>query len=84
MGQGNVNAYEDLSNAIILQAVKDYRRTYKKVINGRSDEKIMKLLTELEEFFQGGWFEMLTAIDGKTILKIIQRMEEKEHENRNR
>ena len=40
-----MNPYEELANAIVLQAVKDYRLT--------DDEAE---LAEIERFFRSGWF----------------------------
>lgn len=49
-------AYEDLANAIIIQAVKDIRK-------GNKHAK------EARRFMESDWFEVLSKVDGKTILK---------------
>ena len=50
-----------LANAIILQAVKDYRHTYSPQIRA-----------EIKRFFRSEWFRALTPLDGE---KIITRLE---------
>lgn len=49
-------AYENLANAIIIQAVKDIRR-------GNKYEK------DARRFLESDWFEVLSKVDGRTILK---------------
>lgn len=64
-------AYENLTNAIILQAVDDYR----KLIREDLDTQYIKRNTikEIEEFFLSEWFSMLTKADGKTILNRLKK-----------
>ena len=63
--------WENLANAIIQQAVDDYRKSCKGKtgiqLNGdnRSTKKI-------EEFFLSGWFNMLTKVDGKMLIKRLR------------
>ena len=57
-----MNVYEDLANAIILQAVQDYRRTNNK-----------RALEELERFFLSDWFSVLTSIDGSRLLQELRK-----------
>lgn len=64
-------AYENLTNAIILQAVDDYR----KLIREDLDTQYIKRNTikEIEEFFLSEWFSMLAKADGKTILNRLKK-----------
>ena len=50
--------YEDLGNAIILQAVKDWKNGYRR--------------EEVERFFYSQWFKTLTNIDPDYIMKICR------------
>ena len=52
---------ELLANAIILQAVKDYRHTYSP-----------QCRAEIKRFFRSEWFRALTPLDRE---KIITRLE---------
>jgi hypothetical protein len=57
-----LNPYENLANAIILQAVKDYRLT--------DDEQ---QLQEIERFFRSGWFGVLSKVDPEFLIKELQK-----------
>ena len=52
-----MNPYENLANAIVLQAVKDYRLT--------DDEAE---LAEIERFFRSDWFGVLTDVDPEYLI----------------
>ena len=53
---------EALANAIILQAVKDYRLT--------DDEQ---QLQEIERFFRSGWFGVLSKVDPEFLIKELRK-----------
>lgn len=57
-----MNPYENLANAIILLAVKDYRLTD----NERE-------LQEIERFFRSGWFGVLSKVDPEFLIKELQK-----------
>lgn len=57
-----MDPYERLANAIILQAVKDYR------LCSRSDPA-----GEIERFFLSDWFEVLTRLDGQVLLSKLRK-----------
>ena len=62
---------EDLSNAIILQAVKDYRIALAGgSVNGRDSKSV---IAECERFFQSEWFNVLTNVDGMIIIANIRK-----------
>ncbi len=62
---------EDLSNAIVLQAVKDYRRALAGgSINGRDSKSV---IAECERFFRSEWFNSLTNIDCKYLMESIRK-----------
>jgi hypothetical protein len=54
--------YENLANAIVLQAVKDYRL--------HDDEQ---QLASIERFFRSGWFNTLTSIDPETLIAKLRK-----------
>ena len=54
--------YEDLANAIIIQAVKDYRGTHSPQVRN-----------EIKRFFKSQWFSMLTNVDGDMLIKKLER-----------
>ena len=54
--------YENLAQAIILQAVKDYRL--------HDDEKE---LASIERFFRSGWFSTLTSINPGMLISKLRK-----------
>lgn len=54
--------YENLANAIILQAAKDYRLT--------DDEQ---QLQKIERFFRSGWFGVLSKVDTEFLIKELRK-----------
>lgn len=59
-----IKCYENLANAIIIQAVKDYRKGL------RTDNR--KLKRECERFFRSDWYMALTAVPGETLIKKLR------------
>lgn len=71
----------NLCEAIVFQAVQDYRRALrgKQVSKYRTPAQTRE---ECEEFFTSSWFEMLTKVKGTYILRELQeeyRNESKSH-----
>lgn len=66
--------YENLANAIILQAVKDYRAALKKLKrNPYSNLSITKAeIASIERFFRSPWYEALTNVDGELLIKKLR------------
>ena len=57
--------YEDLANAIVLLAAKDYRQALRR-------KGCNPLRRELERFFCSRWFDCLTKLDGKELMHKLQ------------
>jgi len=63
------DSYERLANAIVLQAVKDYRFAMKRLaIYPRNDSALYTKL-EIERFFRSDWYTLLTTVDPETLIK---------------
>lgn len=56
--------YEKLAEAIILQAVKDYRKSLKHDERGRK--------REIERFFRSEYFTVLTNISGEMLIRKLR------------
>ena len=70
------NCYHDLANAIILQAVEDYRDALNgKSYNYKPPEYIVK---SVEKFFRSNYFKILTNVSGEYLIEQLR----KEHEER--
>ncbi len=67
--------WENLANAIILQAVEDYREARKKHKKRPKNEEAKLMIADCEAFFRSDWFTALTNIDGEALLRKLQEEE---------
>ena len=61
-----------LAEAIILQAVEDYRHATNRLKKTPDDVRLQNRKTEIEAFFLSGWFRVLTQLNGKKLLNRLQ------------
>ena len=73
ISRNTANLYAGIANAIILQAVKDYRDVNKKLLRGKINEEARITKTEVLDFFRSEWFCVLTELDPEVL---IQRLDE--------
>lgn len=67
----NEEGIENLTNAIILQAVKDYRKALKGFsLNGKSSTAV---IVDCERFFRSDWYRQLTNVDGEYLITNIRK-----------
>ena len=67
-------AYQNLANAIIIRAVKDFRRCLKVAKkNNRNKEAAIKEMKEIVEFIKSPWFRTLTSLEPSVLLKKLQQ-----------
>lgn len=66
------NPYEALSNAIILQAVNDYRVALKKLKKNPDNKDAIHEVISVEKFFRSPWYESLTSVDGEFLIRKIR------------
>ena len=64
--------YERLANAIILQAVADYRVALKKIKAHPKNREAISEALEIEKFFRSGWYSILTDVDGEYLIRRLQ------------
>ena len=64
--------YQDLANAIILMAVKDYRDALKKLKKRPRYGPAKDMKNEAERFFRSDWYRELTSVDGNVLIKKLQ------------
>ncbi len=67
-----IENYLDLANAIIVQAVKDYRGAMSVIKRYPRNAAAKRIKKETEEFFLSEWFRNLTNVDGARLLKKLQ------------
>jgi len=65
--------WEALANAIILQAVEDYRKCRRLVRRKPNQFEAQKMIREIERFFRSKWFMQLTGADGNVILEQLKK-----------
>ena len=66
------NPYERLANAVILQAVTDYRVALKKIKTYPVNKDAVSEALSIERFFRSGWYSMLTSVDGEYMIRMLQ------------
>lgn len=64
-----LDPYEELANAIVLQAVKDYRDAVKKLSRGRKNDAAQQTKDECLRFFHSAWFSQLTEVDPEFLIR---------------
>lgn len=68
----NYKAYENLANAIVKQAARDYMTALKRLKKNPYDRKKRKEVRELEEFFHSDWYELLTGVDPNYLIRKLR------------
>ncbi len=68
-----IKPYEELANAIVLQAVKDWRDAAAILMSGRRNMFAEDMKAECERFFMGRYFNEFTALDGSMILEGLKK-----------
>ena len=70
--------WKNLANAIILQAVKDFRPAYRRLRRHPNDQTAQNQVRELTKFFCSDYFTILTDLDGPAMLnRIMREMDER-------
>lgn len=67
------NPYEKLANAIILQAVSDYRAALKKVKKNPKNREAIGGALQIEKFFRSEWYQVLTSVDGEYLIDRLRK-----------
>lgn len=72
------NPYRDLGNAIVVQAVRDYRESTKllkrkgKKLTEKKTKELTDLIKDVEEFLMSDWYKLITKIDGEELLHTLR------------
>lgn len=70
--------WKNLANAIILQAVKDFKPAYRRLKRHPNDKVAQSQVRELTKFFCSDYFATLTDLDGPVLLnRVMREMDEK-------
>lgn len=68
-GNNTEDPYTRLANAIILQAVKDYRDANKKLSRGKTNRDAEIKKKEVLDFFRSDWFGTLTELNPEMLIR---------------
>lgn len=67
-------AWENLANAIILSAVKDYKRALLHLKRNPDSQSAMRAVEREEQFFYSSWFEVLTNLNPSYLIRKMKEM----------
>jgi len=67
----DITNYENFANAIILQAVKDYRMALKCLKSNPKNRTARADKDEIDRFFRSQWFKVLTSVDGEMLIRSL-------------
>ena len=73
----DITIYESLANAIILQAVKDYRMALKSLKANSRNRTVQTDKAEIERFFRSQWYSTLTDVNGEMLILSLQKEADK-------
>ena len=65
--------YESLGNAIILQAVKDYRATLRRIKHNPKNRMAIDEALLIEKFFRSQLYAVITNIDGEFLIDKLRK-----------
>ena len=68
-----MNPYENLANAVVLQAVKDYRDAAGKLSRGKKNIMAEQRKTECETFIKSQYINVFTDLDGNALLSQLEK-----------
>lgn len=73
MSSIELDPYEALGNAVVVQAAKDYRDAVKKLSRGKKNTTAESTKAECERFFKSGCFNIFTSFDGNVLLSQLEK-----------
>ena len=68
-----MNPYKDLANAIVLLAVKDYRRALHRCKRHPEKDSYRQDKKPIERFFRSDWFAVLTGLDPEVLIRRLRQ-----------
>ena len=77
-----VDCYQNLANAIILLAVKDYKTILRRLMRNPYNQDAQREKKRLERFFFSQWFGVLTDLDPKRLISGVMKQTRIEEEER--
>ena len=73
MKSENTEPYQNLANAIVLTAVKDYRTALRRLKRKPNNKDAAAERDSIEEFFRSDWFAVLTELDPEYLITELNK-----------
>ena len=80
----NLDCYENLANAIILQAVKDYKKALRQLEGNPRNQEARHDKVRLEKFFRSQWYGVLTELAPERLMAGVKENVQHEMNERRR
>jgi hypothetical protein len=64
--------YENLANAIVAQAARDYLTALRRLKKNPENRTAMDEAMRLENFFHSGWYGVLTSVDPDYLIRKLR------------
>ena len=68
-----MKVWQDLANAIVIQAANDWRNAVKRLRLDINDIAARKMVTECNTFFKSNWCSLLSGGQGEFILEKLRQ-----------
>jgi hypothetical protein len=78
----NKDGYHALANAIVFQAVRDFKSAYRKHLLLPEEYTYRHDVFVLRRFFRSGWFDMLSDCNGEVVLEKLEQEERRKAKGR--
>jgi len=72
LNKSDGDPYENLANAIVAAAAKDYITALKKLKRKPNNKIAMQEAMDLERFFHSAWYAQLTSVDPDYLIRRLR------------
>ena len=72
MKRPELDPYQELANAIVVMAAKDYRHALRIQRRNPDSQAARIKIDEIERFFRSDWYRLLTDVDGEILIKKLR------------
>ena len=68
-----IHNVEELANAIIVRAAKDYRKALKRSLCFPNSNSVKNEISKLAAFFQSDYYKLMTNLDGDMLMQRLRQ-----------
>ena len=68
-----ITHYENLANAIVVQAIQDYKAAKKALRKNPNNIMAKREIADVERFFRSKWYRVLTGVDASWLMGRIDQ-----------